>query len=118
LTSTFSTRPPGGYNRAVVYLIDASVYVFRAYYSMPPDMLDRDGNPAHALFGFARFLGDLIERAKPRYIAVAFDESLEKIKPKRIKLDEFLHVDPIRVQEFIELVCIFDDIDAISDRKI
>jgi DNA polymerase-1 len=60
----------------VIYLIDASVYVFRAYYSMPPDMTDRDGNPAHATFGFARFLGDLIERAQPRYIAVAFDESL------------------------------------------
>ncbi|MCC6172610.1 MAG: flap endonuclease, partial [Gammaproteobacteria bacterium] len=37
----------------MVYLIDASVYVFRAYYSMPPDMTDRDGNPVHALFGFA-----------------------------------------------------------------
>ena len=60
----------------MIYLIDASVYVFRAYYSMPPDMTDRDGNPAHATFGFARFLGDLIERAKPHYIAVAFDESL------------------------------------------
>jgi len=60
----------------VIYLIDASVYVFRAYYSMPPDMTDREGHPAHATFGFARFLGDLIERTKPRYIAVAFDESL------------------------------------------
>jgi len=60
----------------VIYLIDASVYVFRAYYSMPPDMTDRDGNPAHATFGFARFLGDLVERVKPHYLAVAFDESL------------------------------------------
>jgi 5'-3' exonuclease len=60
----------------VIYLIDASVYVFRAYYSMPPDMTDREGNPAHATFGFARFLGDLIERVKPQYLAVAFDESL------------------------------------------
>ncbi len=60
----------------MIYLIDASVYVFRAYYSMPPDMTDRDGNPAHATFGFARFLGDLIERVKPQYMAVAFDESL------------------------------------------
>jgi 5'-3' exonuclease len=64
------------YDPRVIYLIDASVYVFRAYYSMPPEMADRDGNPAHATFGFARFLGDLIERAQPRYIAVAFDESL------------------------------------------
>jgi DNA polymerase I len=60
----------------VIYLIDASVYVFRAYYSMPPDMTDRDGHPAHATFGFARFLGDLIERAQPDHIAVAFDASL------------------------------------------
>ena len=60
----------------MIYLVDASVYVFRAYYSMPPDMADSDGNPTHALFGFARFLGDLIERAKPEYLAVAFDESL------------------------------------------
>jgi 5'-3' exonuclease len=60
----------------VIYLIDASVYVFRAYYSMPPDMTDLDGCPAHATFGFARFLGDLIERVQPRYMAVAFDESL------------------------------------------
>jgi 5'-3' exonuclease len=28
----------------------------------------------HAVFGFARFLGDLIERLRPKYIAVAFDQ--------------------------------------------
>jgi 5'-3' exonuclease len=58
----------------VIFLIDASVYVFRAYHSVLPDMRDRDGNPVHAVFGFARFLGDLIERVRPRYIAVAFDQ--------------------------------------------
>ncbi len=41
---------------------------------MLPDMRDRDGNPVHAVFGFARFLGDLIERMRPDYLAVAFDE--------------------------------------------
>src|SRR5579862_6352040 len=40
---------------------------------MLPDMRDRDGNPTHAVFGFARFIGDLIERVRPAYIAVAFD---------------------------------------------
>jgi len=58
----------------LIFLIDASVYVFRAYHSMLPDMRDRDGNPTHAVFGFARFLGDLIERLRPKYIAVAFDQ--------------------------------------------
>ena len=58
----------------MIFLVDASVYVFRAYHSMLPEMRDRSGNPVHAVFGFARFLGDLIERVRPAYIAVAFDE--------------------------------------------
>jgi DNA polymerase-1 len=68
----------------MLYLIDASVYVFRAYYSMPPDMLDAAGQPAHATFGFARFLSDFIERVQPEYLAVAFDESLESSFRNRI----------------------------------
>jgi DNA polymerase-1 len=58
----------------LIFLVDASVYIFRAYHSLLPDMVDRDNNPVHAVFGFARFLGDLIERVRPRYIAVAFDQ--------------------------------------------
>lgn len=59
----------------MVYLIDASVYIFRAWYSMPPDLADADGNPTQALFGFACFLNELLERRQPQDIAVAFDES-------------------------------------------
>jgi DNA polymerase I len=59
----------------VIYLIDASVYVFRAWHSMPPEMADSEGNPTQALYGFARFLSDLLERRQPRYVAVLFDES-------------------------------------------
>ena len=58
------------------YLIDASVYVFRAYYSIPDDMLDADGNPVNALYGFCRFMGDFLEQVRPEHVAVAFDESL------------------------------------------
>ncbi len=68
----------------MIFLVDASVYVFRAYHSMLPDMVDRDGNPAHAVFGFARFLGDLIERVRPRYIAIAFDQRLASSYRNRI----------------------------------
>lgn len=59
------------------YLIDASVYIFRAYYSMPDDMLDDQGNPINALYGYCRFLGDFMEQVKPQHIAVCFDESLK-----------------------------------------
>ena len=60
----------------MIYLIDASVFIFRAYYTIPPDMQAPDGTPINALYGFCRFLGDILERQKPEYIAVAFDESL------------------------------------------
>jgi 5'-3' exonuclease len=59
----------------MVYLIDASVYIFRAWYAQSPPLHDAAGNPTHALYGFARFLSDLIERRVPRFLAVAFDES-------------------------------------------
>ena len=68
----------------MIYLIDASYFVFRAYYSMPPSMTDGDGNSTHALYGFARFLGDLIEEVRPAHIAIAFDESLETSFRNRI----------------------------------
>ena len=64
------------YTRPMQYLIDASVYVFRAYYSIPDDMLDADGNPVNALYGFCRFLGDFLEQVRPEQVAIAFDESL------------------------------------------
>lgn len=60
-----------------VHLVDASLYIFRAWHSMPPEFHDRDGWPVNAVQGFARFLLELLERRKPARIAVAFDESLE-----------------------------------------
>jgi len=59
------------------YVIDASYYVFRAWFSMPDDMRDHDGNAVNALYGFTRFLGDFLEHTKPEYVAVAFDTALE-----------------------------------------
>ncbi|MFN3235778.1 MAG: 5'-3' exonuclease H3TH domain-containing protein [Pseudomonadales bacterium] len=60
---------------STLHLVDASIYVFRAYYSMPPNFNDVHGNLIHALYGYAGFLLDLKERGVS-YGAVAFDESL------------------------------------------
>ncbi|HEV2286589.1 MAG TPA: 5'-3' exonuclease H3TH domain-containing protein [Steroidobacteraceae bacterium] len=68
----------------MIFLVDASVYVFRAYHSMLPDMRDRDGNSTHAVFGFARFLGDLIERVRPTHMAVAFDQRSKESYRRRL----------------------------------
>lgn len=59
-----------------IHLVDGSLYVCRAWFAPGPDVYDADGAPAHAVHGFARFLLDLLERARPTHLAVAFDESL------------------------------------------
>ena len=62
---------------APLYLVDASLYVFRAWHSMPDEFHDADGWPINAVHGFTRFLLDLIEREHPRHMVVAFDEALD-----------------------------------------
>ncbi len=60
-----------------LHLIDASLYVFRAWHALPDDLVGADGWPVNAVHGFARFLLELLERERPTHIAVAFDESLD-----------------------------------------
>ena len=67
-----------------VHLVDASYFIFRAYYSTPPGMTDGDGRPVNAVHGFARFLLEFLERARPRYVGIAFDESLSRSFRNRI----------------------------------
>ncbi len=61
--------------RVPLYLVDASLYVFRAWHSMPNEFHDADGWPTNAVHGFARFLLELIERERPEHIVIAFDEA-------------------------------------------
>ncbi|MEO0422646.1 MAG: fructosamine kinase family protein [Pseudomonadota bacterium] len=60
----------------MLYLVDASIYVFRAWFSLPDSMTDPAGRPINALYGFARFLGELLATEAPGSIGVAFDTSL------------------------------------------
>lgn len=57
------------------FLVDASVYIFRYYFALPPNWESRSGYTTEAVYGFSNFLLDLLAR-KPEYIACAFDESL------------------------------------------
>lgn len=63
--------------RPTLYLVDASLYVFRAWHSMPDEWHDADGWPLNAVHGFARFVLELLERERPQHIVVAFDEALD-----------------------------------------
>ncbi|HYM86519.1 MAG TPA: 5'-3' exonuclease, partial [Pseudoxanthomonas sp.] len=60
-----------------LYLVDASLYVFRAWHSMPDQFHDADGWPTNAVHGFARFVLELLEQERPKHITIAFDEALD-----------------------------------------
>jgi 5'-3' exonuclease len=60
----------------MTYLIDASIYIFRAWFSIPDSMTDTDNNPVNAVYGYARFLSEFVESVQPEFVAAAFDESL------------------------------------------
>ena len=78
----------------MLYLIDASYFVFRAWFSMPDDMVDDEGNPVNALYGFTRFLGDFLEHTNPEYVGVAFDTSLSTCFRNEIYPDYKANRDP------------------------
>ncbi|MFC5570002.1 5'-3' exonuclease H3TH domain-containing protein [Lysobacter yangpyeongensis] len=73
MNAEIATRP----TPPALYLVDASMYVFRAWHSMPAEFTDADGWPTNAVHGFARFLLELLDRARPQHIAIAFDEALD-----------------------------------------
>jgi DNA polymerase I len=57
------------------YLIDSSIYIFRAWYVYDESITDSNGNPCNAVFGFCDFLHQLVRQKKPEFIACAFDSS-------------------------------------------
>lgn len=59
-----------------VYLVDASIYVFRAWFSVPDEFSTSEGHPTNAVYGFTGFLCSLLEQSESGHIGVAFDESL------------------------------------------
>lgn len=65
-------------NKPVVYLVDSSIYVFRAWHALNDQpIVNTHGHPVHAIHGFLRFVLDLFQQAKPTHVLFAFDEALE-----------------------------------------
>ena len=59
-----------------VYLIDASIYIFRAWFSISDEFANSSGEPTNAVYGFTGFLCSMLEQSGAEHIGVAFDESL------------------------------------------
>jgi DNA polymerase-1 len=58
--------------RRVLYLIDASSYVYRAFFALP-SLSSPDGMPVNAVYGFTTMLLKLLRDTAPEYIGAVFD---------------------------------------------
>lgn len=66
---TITQRPP-------VFLVDASIYIFRAWFAFPDTLHDSEGMPGNATYGFVLFLLNLLEETHAGHIMLAFDVAL------------------------------------------
>ena len=93
----------------VLYLIDFSGYVFRAYHAMPA-LEGPTGEPTHATYGTVAMLQRLIEERRPAYLGVAMDtpgprkrsEIDARYKAHRPPPPEDLVIQMRRSREFVE----------------
>jgi 5'-3' exonuclease len=61
---------------AKVYLVDSSIYVFQAWFSLPDSLTNVQGEPNNAWVGFTDFVYRFLTAERPRKLVFAFDESL------------------------------------------
>ncbi|GJM11499.1 MAG: exodeoxyribonuclease IX [Lysobacteraceae bacterium] len=59
------------------YLVDTSIFIFRAWFSLNDEFQDPDGQPTNAIYGFLGFLSRFMTEAAPQRALLAFDESLD-----------------------------------------
>ncbi|HEX4514192.1 MAG TPA: DNA polymerase I, partial [Polyangiaceae bacterium] len=56
----------------VLFVVDVSGYVFRAYHALPP-LSSSKGEPTHAVMGTVTMLEKVVRERKPKMLAVAMD---------------------------------------------
>ncbi len=63
--------------RPSLCLLDASIYIFRYYFSLPDNWFaPQSGYPTAAVYGYTHFLLGFLTEQRPRQMAACFDESL------------------------------------------
>lgn len=62
--------------KPTAYLIDSSIYVFRAWYTLPDHLTNNNGEPVNAVYGFIDFVANFLEETKATHASFAFDQSL------------------------------------------
>ncbi|MHA7837455.1 MAG: 5'-3' exonuclease [bacterium] len=78
-TSAGRSPRPGDRPGPLVHLLDGHVYIFRAYYSLPP-MRATDGTPCNAAYGFANTLIRYATEESPSHAAVCLDAAMTSFR--------------------------------------
>ena len=98
-----------------LYLIDAYALIFKYYYAfMGRPMRNRDGLNTSVVFGFTKFLRDILRREKPDLIGVAFDPAggcfrrrlFPEYKANRPPTPEDIKLSVPYVKRLLEAMCI------------
>ena len=91
---------PSDNNREILYIVGAS----------------GSGKTTYA----TNYIKELRKKHKdiPLYIFSTLHDDYTELEPNRIKLDTTLINDPIKAEDLANSVCIFDDVDCISDKNI
>ncbi len=58
--------------RKVLYLIDGSSYIYRAFYAIA-HLSNSKGMPTQAVYGFVQMVNKVLEEQEPQYLALIFD---------------------------------------------
>ncbi len=59
--------------KPVLYLIDASSYMYRAFYAMGRRLTAPDGTPTQAVYGFHQMLHKVLKEKQPELVCVVYD---------------------------------------------
>ncbi|TAL08665.1 MAG: DNA polymerase I [Nitrospirae bacterium] len=70
--------------RPVLYLIDGSAYLYRAFFALP-DLSTAAGLPTNAVYGFITMLQKIIRERRPDCLAVVFDEKGPTLRHEEFK---------------------------------
>lgn len=62
-----------------IYLVDASSYIFRAFFALPP-LTNSSGLPTQAIYGFTTMTLKFLKDHRPEYLAVALDAARETFR--------------------------------------
>jgi DNA polymerase I len=72
MTSDVDNTKVGNSESPMLYLIDGSAYIYRAFHAVR-GLANSKGMPTNAVFGFTRMLIKLIQERRPQYMAMFFD---------------------------------------------